>query len=65
MAFWKKDLAEMAQVIGEAFGHSDPLGVAIGMTAKEIKSFAPVGALIAYKDFIYDQLSNALLQVNR
>lgn len=34
-----EDLAEMAQVIGEAFSGSDPLGVAIGMTKEELRSF--------------------------
>jgi ribosomal protein S18 acetylase RimI-like enzyme len=37
-----EELVEMAHVIGEAFGHSDPLGAAVGMTAKEIESFVLV-----------------------
>jgi len=37
-----EDLAEMAQVIGEVFSRSDPLGVAIGMTAEELESFVLV-----------------------
>jgi len=34
-----EDLAEMAQVIGEVFSRSDPLAVAIGMTAEELRTF--------------------------
>jgi len=37
-----EDLAEMAQVIGQVFSRSDPLGVAIGMTAEELQSFVLV-----------------------
>ena len=37
-----QDLAEMAQVIGEVFSRGDPLGVAIGMTAEEIRAFVMV-----------------------
>lgn len=34
-----QDLEEMAQLIGEAFSHSDPLGVAAGMSADELAAF--------------------------
>ena len=37
-----EDLAEMAQVIGQVFSRSDPLGVAIGMTEEELESFVLV-----------------------
>jgi len=34
-----EDVAEMARVIGHVFSRSDPLGVAIGMTAEDIEAF--------------------------
>ena len=37
-----EDLAEMAQVIGEVFSRSDPLGVAVGMTQAELEAFVLV-----------------------
>ena len=37
-----EDLVEMAQVIGEVFSRSDPLGVAIGMTEEELQAFVLV-----------------------
>lgn len=37
-----EDLTEMAQVIGQVFSRSDPLGVAIGMTEEELESFVLV-----------------------
>ena len=38
----QEDVAEMARVIGEVFSRSDPLGVAIGMTAEDIEAFVLV-----------------------
>jgi hypothetical protein len=39
MVLEDQDLDEMAQLIGDAFSHSDPLGVAEGMSAEELAEF--------------------------